>query len=54
VLRPGGLALISDFRETALYAAAFREADFHVERSRLGLFDTYPPMRILTARKPAA
>jgi arsenite methyltransferase len=54
VLRPGGVALVSDFRETALYAAAFREADFSVERSRLGLFDTFPPMRIVTARKPAA
>ncbi len=54
VLRPGGVALVSDFRETALYAAAFREADFDVERSGLGLFDTFPPMRIVTARKPAA
>jgi len=54
VMRPGGVALISDFRETALYAAAFREADFDVERSGLGLFDTWPPMRIVTARKPAA
>lgn len=54
VLRPGGVALISDFRETALYATAFKEADFDVERSGLGLFDTYPPMRIVTARKPAA
>jgi len=54
VLRPGGIALISDFRETGLYAAAFREADFRVERTGLGLFDTYPPMRIVTARKPAA
>jgi SAM-dependent methyltransferase len=53
VLRPGGVALISDFRETALYAAAFREADFKVERSALGLFDTYPPMRVVTARKPS-
>ena len=54
VMRPRGVALISDFRETALYAAAFKEADFHVERSALGLFDTYPPMRIVTAKKPAA
>ncbi len=54
VLKPGGVALISDFRETALYAAAFEEADFQVERSGLGLFETYPPMRIVTARKPVA
>jgi len=51
VLRPGGVALVSDFRETALYAAAFEEADFLVERSGLGLFDTYPPMRIVRAQK---
>ena len=54
VLRPGGVALISDFRETALYATAFREADFKVERSALGVFDTYPPTRIVTAKKPPA
>lgn len=52
VLKPGGVALVSDFRETALYAAAFREADFRVERSALGLHDTYPPMRIVRAEKP--
>jgi len=51
VLAAGGVALVSDFRETALYASAFREADFSVERSGLGLFDTYPPLRIVTARK---
>src|SRR5664279_2581210 len=51
VLRPGGVALVSDFRETALYAAAFEEADLRVERSGLGLFDTYPPMRIVRAQK---
>jgi SAM-dependent methyltransferase len=51
VLRPGGVALISDFRETALYAAAFREADFKVERSGLGLFYNYPPLRIVRAEK---
>ena len=51
VLRPGGVALISDFRETAFYATAFREADFDVDRSGLGLFDTYPPMRIVRAKK---
>lgn len=52
VLRPGGVALVSDFRQTALYAAAFREADFNVERSRPGFFGAWPPMHIVTARKP--
>jgi arsenite methyltransferase len=53
VLKPGGVALISDFRETGLYATAFREADFEVERSPLGLFASYPPMRIVRAEKKA-
>lgn len=52
VLRPGGVALVSDFRETRLYAAAFREADFAVERSGLGIFSTFPPVRVVRAEKP--
>ena len=51
VLIPGGVALVSDFRQTGLYAKAFREADFRVERSHPALFETFPPARIVTARK---
>ena len=52
VLTPGGVALVSDFRQTGLYAEAFREADFTVQRSAPGLFETFPPVRMVTARKP--
>jgi arsenite methyltransferase len=54
VLRPGGVALVSDFRETGLYASAFREADFVVDRSGLGLFTTFPPVRVVRAEKPTS
>ena len=51
VLRPGGVALVSDFRETALYAAAFREADFSVERS---VSASSKPIRRCASSRPAS
>lgn len=52
VLKPGGIALISDFKNTAAYSRAFSAAGARVERSGLYLLDTFPPLRIVTARKP--
>ena len=51
VLRPGGRALISDFRHTADYAAAFRAAGLRAQVRGPYLFDTFPPLRIVTAEK---
>lgn len=51
VLRPGGRALISDFRHTADYAAAFRAAGLRAGVRGPYLLDTFPPLRIVTAEK---
>ena len=53
VLKPGGLALISDFRATDHYAKAFAEAGFAVDLSRGSILESFPPLRIVAARKPA-
>jgi SAM-dependent methyltransferase len=52
VLKPGGTAVISDFKHTGLYAEVFSQAGLNVERSGPYLLDTFPPLRIVTARKP--
>lgn len=52
VLKPGGMAIISDYKLTGEYAAIFREAGLKVERMLPNLLTTYPPLRIVTARKP--
>jgi len=53
VLRPGGIAIISDFKHTSEYAATMRDAGLRVERKLPNLL-TFPPLRILLARKPCA
>ena len=50
VLKPGGVAVISDFRNISEYMGAFTKAGLDVRKLRLG-FATFPPMRILIARK---
>jgi arsenite methyltransferase len=52
VLKPGGTAIISDFRHTNDYLAAFAGAGLDAQKLPL-TFDTFPPMRIVTARKPS-
>jgi SAM-dependent methyltransferase len=50
VLKPGGIALISDFIHLREYAAVFRQAGAKAERA--GWFwDTFPPMGILRVTK---
>jgi SAM-dependent methyltransferase len=51
VLKPGGVAVISDFKNTADYEKVFRAAGLNTERSAPYLFSTFPPLRIVTARK---
>jgi ubiquinone/menaquinone biosynthesis C-methylase UbiE len=53
VLKPGGTALISDYKLTSEYAAEFRMASFTVERRWGNVLTTFPPLRIVIARKPA-
>ena len=53
VTRPGGRAVLSDFIATWQYAAFFRARDWRVT-TRWFPFDTFPPLRIVVAEKPAA
>lgn len=50
VLKPGGVALISDFIHLGEYASAFRKEGARVERAGWFL-DTFPPMGILRVTK---
>ncbi|SRR5579872_1804174 len=52
VLKPGGVAIISDYKLTGEYAATMRNAGLRVERKLPNLLTTYPPLRILLAHKP--
>lgn len=53
MLRPGGRLALLDFRHTARYAETLRAAGLaSVERSGLR-FGIFPPVRIVTGRKPA-
>jgi SAM-dependent methyltransferase len=52
VLRPGGVALLSDYKHTREYAAQLARLGFSVER-RWGSLSAFPPLRIVVARKPA-
>ena len=51
VLKPGGIAVISDFKNTADYAKAFQAAGLKAERGGPHLFSTFPPLRVVVARK---
>jgi SAM-dependent methyltransferase len=51
VLKPRGRALISDFRHTSQYAAAFSAAGLKLRMHGPYLLDTFPPLRIVEAIK---
>jgi len=53
VLKPGGVALVSDYKNTRQYARVLRERGLEVTRSGMKLWATFPPLRIVKARKPA-
>ncbi len=52
VLKPGGVALISDYKLTGEYAQQFRALGLSVERRWGNVLSTFPPLRIVIARKP--
>ena len=52
VLKRGGIALLSDYKHTGEYAAQLREAGLSVERRWGNPLSTFPPLRIVIARKP--
>lgn len=53
VLKPGGVAVISDYKLMKEYAGEFTQAGLAVEMFPLDWTGTWPPLRILVARKPA-
>jgi arsenite methyltransferase len=52
VLKPGGVALISDYKRTGEYADQFRNAGMIVQKKRGSLVTTFPPLTVVIARKP--
>jgi arsenite methyltransferase len=52
VLKPGGIALISDYKLTGEYAKEFSYAGLLVEKRRGSLLTTFPPLTVIVARKP--
>ena len=53
VLRPGGVAILSDYKRTGEYAAELARAGLVVERRWGNPLYTFPPLRIVVARRPA-
>jgi len=51
VLKPGGQAVISDYKNTRQYAAQLRDAGLSVERIYGNFLTTFPPLAIVIARK---
>jgi ubiquinone/menaquinone biosynthesis C-methylase UbiE len=51
VLKPGGLALVSDYRHTREYEQTFRAAGLETGRSGLRFLDVFPPLRVVRAEK---
>jgi arsenite methyltransferase len=52
VLKPGGVAAISDYKLTGEYAEAFAKAGLNVERKWGSILTTFPPLLVVIARKP--
>jgi SAM-dependent methyltransferase len=52
VLKPGGVALISDYKNIRHYQRVFAATGSTVRRHWLNYFATFPPLSILEVRKP--
>jgi len=52
VLRPGGVALISDYKLTREYARQLHELGLSVSKRRGSFLTTFPPLTVVIARKP--
>lgn len=52
VLKPGGIALISDYKLTGEYAREFGNAGLAIEYRRGSILATFPPLNVVVARKP--
>ena len=52
VLKPGGVAILSDYKLTGEYARLLRELGFAVARRRGSIVTTFPPLTVIIASKP--
>jgi arsenite methyltransferase len=52
VLKPGGVAVISDFIRTGDYAGVFRSVGLEVQRTRKFFWNAFPPLVVVRAVKP--
>ncbi len=52
VLKPGGTAILSDYKLTGEYAEQLRKMGFAVEKRRGSFITTFPPLTVVLARKP--
>lgn len=52
VLRPGGTAILSDYKLTSQYAQQLHELGFEVTKRWGSFITTFPPLTVITARKP--
>jgi arsenite methyltransferase len=53
VLKPGGIAIISDYKLTREYARILRTCGLEVTRRRANWLTTFPALNIVLAKKPA-
>jgi arsenite methyltransferase len=53
VLKPGGTAILSDYKLTGEYAKQLQELGFSAEKRRGSFVTTFPPLTVIVARKPA-
>ncbi|HTV05792.1 MAG TPA: class I SAM-dependent methyltransferase [Acidobacteriaceae bacterium] len=51
VLKPGGTAILSDYKKTGEYANWLREAGLTVKRRMPNLLTTFPPLTVITAQR---
>lgn len=49
ILKPGGKAIISDYKYTGEYAKAFKQAGLQAERIGTFWWDTFPPLTVIEA-----
>ncbi len=52
VLKPGGMAILSDYKLTGEYAEQLTRMGFAVEKRRGSFITTFPPLTVVLARKP--
>ncbi len=51
ILKPGGKAIISDFKNTGEYKKTFTSLGMNVQKAGPYFFDTFPPLTIIIATK---